>query len=78
MNNFEECRRRRRANGEPFDSLQSFRTHYDTGQGRSQADRHTAYLLAEYQLVVKEEEDSLLAASVRLIYPRQLPSVDQF
>lgn len=36
-----------------------------------------AYLLAEDQLVIKEKEDSLLAASIRLIDPRQLPSVDE-
>lgn len=32
-------------------------------------ERETAYLLTEDQLVIKEEEDSLLAASIRLIDP---------
>lgn len=40
-----------------------------------EADR--AYLFTEDQLVIKEEEDPLLAASVRLIDPWQLPGVDK-
>lgn len=40
-------------------------------------DRGSTYLLTEDQLVIKEEEDSLLAASVRLVDPWQLPSVDE-
>lgn len=43
-----------------------------------QTGRQAAHLLTEDQLVVKQEEDSLLAASVRLVDPRQLPGVDQF
>lgn len=39
--------------------------------------REGTYLLTEDQLVIKEEEDSLLAASVRLVDPWQLPSVDE-
>lgn len=35
------------------------------------------YFLTEDQLVIKEKEDSLLAASIRLIDPWQLPSVDE-
>lgn len=44
---------------------------------KMERDREGTYLLTEDQLVIKEEEDSLLAASVRLVDPWQLPSVDQ-
>lgn len=42
-----------------------------------QVERERTYLLTEDQLVIKEEEDSLLATSIRLIDPWQLPSVDE-
>lgn len=40
-------------------------------------ERKSIYLLTEDQLMIKEKEDALLAASIRLIDPRQLPSVDE-
>lgn len=40
-------------------------------------ERERTHLLTENQLVIKEEEDSLLAASVGLIDPWQLPGVDE-
>lgn len=46
-------------------------------KNESEREREGAYLLTEDQLVIKEEEDSLLAASIRLIDPWQLPSVDE-
>lgn len=36
---------------------------------KMERDREATYLLTEDQLVIKEEEDSLLAASVRLVDP---------
>lgn len=36
---------------------------------KMERDRGSTYLLTEDQLVIKEEEDSLLAASVRLVDP---------
>lgn len=37
--------------------------------GQTERERERAYLLTEDQLVIKEEEDSLLATSIRLIDP---------
>lgn len=44
---------------------------------KMEGDREGTYLLTEDQLVIKEEEDSLLAASVWLVDPWQLPGVDE-
>lgn len=35
------------------------------------------YLFAEHHLVIKKEEDALLASPVRLVDPGHLPCVDQ-
>lgn len=41
----------------------------DVGIDGERERREQAYLLTEDQLVIKEKEDSLLAASIRLIDP---------
>lgn len=44
----------------------------------AQRELHFHYLFAEDHLVIKEEEDTLLASSIRLVDPGHLSCVDQF